>query len=411
VRTNLQFKLVLLGLVPVALFACTVLQAAERFTITIHNEGSLARPAETIVVPFAEVKKRLPGVMFDQVIVRDTKGKVVPSQVTAMRHSHKGPQEYDDLVFQHDFSATEKSAIFTVETVASPSPPLPSKVFARVVPERFDDFAWENDKVAHRAYGPGLELPTATKDQMTSSGIDLWAKKVPYLIVDRWYHKGHDGLHSDTGEGLDFYDVGTSRGVGGTGVWDGQKLSVSKNWRGWAVYANGPVRAIFDLSYEPWDAGNGVQVKEIKRFVVDAGRYLDEITSRFDFTPAPGSDGTITVAIGLNEHPSKASVAPAQDERGRWISLWEKYQAPEDGELGTGIIVAPEANFAGFARTQRPESLVLLKVKPGETVRYFAGGGWNKARDFTTAQQWNAYLSAWAARLAKPVRVELSGGS
>ena len=35
---------------------------------------------------------------------------------------------------------------------------------------------------------------------------------VPYLVMDRWYRKGHDGLHADTGEGLDFYEVGRNRG-------------------------------------------------------------------------------------------------------------------------------------------------------------------------------------------------------
>jgi len=396
-----------------ALSACCVSQAASRFDISVHNKSGAALPAHTVVLPFSEVKRMLPDVIFDQVIVRDARGTVISSQVTAMRHVHKGPQVYDDLLFQHDFAAGEKTAKFTVEAVANPGPPVTSKVFARVVPERYDDFAWENDKVAHRAYGPGLELPSATKDQMTSSGLDLWAKKVPYSIIDRWYHKGHDGLHTDTGEGLDFYEVGTTRGVGGSGIWDGQKLSVSKNWRTWNVYANGPVRAIFELGYEAWDAGNGVQVKETKRFVVDAGRYLDEVSSKFEFTPPAASDGTLTVAIGLTEHPSQGEVAASRNEKGRWIALWEKYKAPEDGELGTAVVLSSEARFAGFAHTQplpngRSESLVLVKVKPGETVRYLVGGAWNKARDITNAEQWNAYVSAWSERTGQSTVTEIS---
>ncbi len=31
------------------------------------------------------------------------------------------------------------------------------RVYGRFVRERFDDFAWENDRVAHRVYGPALE--------------------------------------------------------------------------------------------------------------------------------------------------------------------------------------------------------------------------------------------------------------
>ncbi|MBM0104766.1 DUF4861 family protein [Steroidobacter sp. S1-65] len=387
---------------------------ASKATIVLHNQGKLARTAETIVIPYAEVKKALPDVAFDQVIVRDAKGAVVTSQVTAMKHIHRGPAEYDDLIFQHDFAAGEQRAELTIETTEKPQPPFQSKVWVGYVPERHDDIAWENDLTAHRAYGPALELPSAKPDQMTSSGLDLWTKKVPYLVLDRWYRKGHDGLHADTGEGLDFYEVGRNRGVGGTGVWDGQQLSVSANWRKYHIYANGPVRAIFELSYEPWDAGKGVQVRETKRFIVDAGQQLDEIQSTFDFTPAPGSDGTVTVAVGVTEHPTKADVAVTRNEQGKFIALWEKYHDhPSHDELGSAIMLAPEVKLAGMARTTppakgRPDSLLLVKVKPGETIRYFAGGAWKPAGKITTAAAWNDYLTAKAARLAAPVRVEIN---
>jgi hypothetical protein len=392
---------------------CGALQAAERISVTLHNESRIARADETIVIPFAQVQRLLPNLAFDQVIVRDAKGNAVPSQVTALRHVHRGPAQYDDLIFQHTFAAGEQRAVVTIEASPTPQPPFASRVWAGHVPERHDDFAWENDLSAHRAYGPALELPSAAPDQMTSSGLDLWTKKVPYRVTDRWYRKGHDGLHSDTGEGLDFYEVGTNRGVGGTGVWDGQTLRTSRNWRRSHVYANGPIRAIFELSYDPWDAGNGVQVRETKRFHVDATQHLDEIHSTFDFTPAAGSDGTLTVAIGLTEHPSKADVATQRDEKGHWISLWEKYKDAGYGELGAAVLLAPEARFAGFARTQpqgngRPDTLLLAKVKPGETIRYLAGGAWKPAGHFASAAQWNAYVATKAAQLAVPVRVELA---
>ncbi len=398
---------------------------AAKATIVLHNDGKLARSAETIVIPFAAVKKALPDLIFDQVIVRDERGAVIPSQITAMKHIHKGPAEYDDLIFQRDFRANEQRLTVTIESTVTPQPPFATKVWAGYVPERWDDFAWENDLVAHRAYGPALAQPSAGKDRMTGSGIDLWTKKVPYLVADRWYRKGHDGLHTDTGEGLDFYEVGRARGVGGVGIWDGQQLAVSANWHTHHIYANGPVRAIFDLSYEPWDAGNGVIVTERKRFIVDAGQQLDEIRSTFDFTPAPGSDGTLTVAIGLTEHPAAADVQVRPDERGKLLSIWEKYKDdPSHDELGTGVVLAPEAKFSGFARTTpaakgrpakgrpangRPDSLLLAKVKPGETLRYFAGGAWKPAGKITTAADWHAYLTSQALRLANPIRVEING--
>jgi len=404
-------KLALAAFLASVLFAA---HAADTFTVTVANDLDLARPAETIVIPFGEVKAWLPGIVFDQVVVRDAAGRIIPAQITAFRHVHQGPPRYDDLVFQHDFAPGEKAATFTVEKSAQPVPPFPSQVYVRYIPERYDDVAWENDRIAHRIYGPGLELPSAGKDQQTSSGIDVWSKRVSYSIVDHWYHKGHDGLHTDTGEGLDMYDVNTCRGCGGTGIWDGRELHVSRNWRTEQVYANGPVRAVFELGYEPWDAGevgnigNGVMVSETKRFIVDAGHNLDEIDSTFTFKGSRQSGaGELTVAIGLTTHAGKAALTPSQDEGAKWMGLWEEYQEAGDGNLGTGIILAPGARFAGFKDTPH-DRLILVKVKSGETIRYLAGAGWNKSGDFSSPADWTAYLVAWSRRLASPLRVTLS---
>jgi len=46
-------------------------------------------------------------------------------------------------------------------------------------------------------------------------------------------------------------------------------------------------------------------------------------------------------------------------------------------------------------------------VRPGETVRYFAGGAWKPAGKIASAEAWNNYLTAKASRLATPVRVEI----
>ena len=386
-----------------ALLVCSALsaRAAEKIVVTVTNDLDIARPAEVIAVPFSEIQRLLPDMLFDHLVVKDATGAVIPAQGTNFQ-----PEEhhdyYRDLVFQHDFAAGEKSATFTIEKTATTVPPYPAKVFARYIPERFDDFAWENDRVGHRIYGQGLDTPAAGGSRMISSGVDVWSKRVRYLIVDRWYVKGH--YHTDTGEGLDMYDVGTNRGCGGTGVWDGQKLSVSHNWKIWKVLANGPIRAVFELTYEPWDAGSGVKVSETKRFTVDAGHNLDEIESTFDFAPAPGSDGELTIAIGLTKHPKLAAAAAAQDEKAAWIGLWEDFRNPMSGNLGTGVILAPAARLAGLAETPN-DRLILARVKTGETLRYAAGAGWAQSGDFATKDDWSAYLASWAKRLQSPIKI------
>ena len=383
--------------------------AAERLVVTVSHDLSIARPSETITVPWTEVNRALPGALLQHLAVKDAAGHVLAYQVTNIAPLAKDPDKkgvaYGELIFQYDFAAGEKSATFTVEQTDEVAPVFPVKAFARFVPERLDDFAWENDRIAHRIYGPALAAPSeppGAKEVLVTSGVDVWCKRVRYPIVDRWYNKGHDHYHTDEGEGLDMYAVGTSRGCGGTGVWDGTRLHVSRNFKTARVLANGPVRAVFELSYDTWAAG-GVFVSETKRFTVDAGHNLDCIESTFVFVGAP----EITVAIGLGKHGAAAGAVTRNTTAG-WLGLWEKYPKAAEAELGTGVVL-PSGLLAGFAEDEA-NHLALVKVRPGQTIRYHPGAGWTRSGDFTGEADWNDYLAACAARIAAPLTVTCGAG-
>ncbi len=385
-------------------------RGADRATITVTHNLDLARPAETIALSWAELAKALPGLQLQHLAVKDAAGRSLPYQVTNLDPEAKDPRNlgvaYGELLFQHDFAAGEKSATFTVERIADVAPPFPARVFARYVPERLDDFAWENDKIAHRTYGPALAAPDTAKrgkEVLVTSGLDIWCKRVSYPIVDRWYNKGHDHYHHDEGEGMDMYNVGTSRGAGGTGVWDGKQLFVGRNYTGWKVIANGPIRAIFELSYDAWTAGGAI-VSEVKRFTVDAGHNLDQIESTFTAWVGPKN---FTVAIGLNKNSGdrgqEAVATVTKNAAGGWLTQWEVQKT--NGSLGEAIIV-PDGppDFAEDGVNQ----LVLAKAVSGQPLRYYVGAGWSMAGEFTTQEAWNAYVAACAARLKSPLQITLT---
>jgi pectinesterase len=77
----------------------------------------------------------------------------------------------------------------------------------------------------------------------------------------------------DKGEGADFYDVGPTLGSGGTAVWARDTLWRAENFRSWKIIADGPIRAVFELRYDPWTA-DGRTVTEVKRIAIDAGQNL-----------------------------------------------------------------------------------------------------------------------------------------
>ena len=387
----------------VAVFAAALsVRAADKIVVTVANDLDIARPSEVIAIPFSQVQKLLPGVMIDHLVVKDWTGAVLPYQVTNFLPDEH-VDHYRNLLFQHNFAAGERTATFTIEKTEAPVPPFCTKVFARYVPERFDDFAWENDRIAHRIYGPGLDSPAAGRDRMISSGIDVWSKRVRYPIVNRWYLKGH--YHVDSGEGMDMYNTGRSRGCGGTGIWSDGRLHVSGNWAAWKVLANGPIRAVFDITYAPWGAGNGVRVAETKRFTVDAGHNLDRIESTFTIEGA----GTVTVGIGLNRSSADPGQDPkielTQDPGDKALVQWEAEKT--NGSIGEAIVVRPD-EFQGYAADES-NHLILVKAAAGRPVTYWAGAGWTKSGDFSSEADWKAYVKACAACANSPIRIASIG--
>jgi len=391
-----------------ALLAAPLAQGADQLRVTASHDLASARPSETITVAWPEVNRALPGALIQRLAVRDSAGRVLPHQVTNVAPLAKDPQgvgaAYGELIFQYSFAPGEKSATFTVEKTDELAPVFPTAVTARYVQERLDDFAWENDLVAHRTYGPALGAPApagVTKEVLASSGLDIWFKRVNYPVVDRWYNKGHDHYHKDEGEGMDMYNVGKSRGCGGTGVWDGKQLFTSHNYKSWQVLANGPVRAIFELSYDSWDAA-GTAVSEVKRFTVDAGHQFDRVESTFTFSGVP----QLTVAIGLNKTPADKGQSPqiavTRDQPKGTLLQW--VEQASNGAFGTAIVLPGATGF-----TEDPlNHLVLANVTPGKPLLYYVGAAWTRAGRIPSQDAWKARVAEVAARAANPVRVAIA---
>ena len=237
-------------------------------------------------------------------------------------------------------------------------PAAGTKAFARYVPERMDDIAWENDRIAHRIYGPALQH---NPREHSGSGIDVWVKSVRRPVVNEWYRGGR--YHEDHGTGLDFYEVGVSRGDGGLGVWDAGKLYVSKDWTEYKILDLGPDACGFQLAYAPWDA-NGRKVWEHRTMTLRAGSNLDRIESTLD----SDKPGDLVVGIGLAKREGKGGHVTEDKERGV-LSYW---QPPEkNGTIGVGVLVDPAA-VVGFDEDAL-NYLVLVKATAGKPFVYYAG--------------------------------------
>ena len=60
-----------------ALLALGSLTAAEKAVVTVTHTLDIARPSETITIPWAEVNKALPGALLQKIAVKDAQGRVL----------------------------------------------------------------------------------------------------------------------------------------------------------------------------------------------------------------------------------------------------------------------------------------------------------------------------------------------
>jgi hypothetical protein len=359
--------------------------------VKVQNPLGIARGAETITLTLAELRKHSPGLEAPKVVVVDAKKQPVLSQLI----DSDGDDVPDEIVFQTDLGAKE-SKTFTVEAGARPTYKADDfKVYGRFVRERHDDFAWENDRVAHRMYGPDLEI--WKKEPLTSSGIDVWVKRTKKLVVNDWYMT--DDYHRDNGDGADFYSVSKSRGCGGIAVFAGDKPAVSRNFVTSRVLAQGPLRVMFELGYAPFDVGGSLKVTETKRITLDAGRNFNRIASTFKVEG--GSPAKLDVGVGIGKH---ANTDLKTDKL--WARTWEKVK-DDDSSLGCAVVLP--AGTPASIRTSDLDTFVVAKATPGAPFVYYMGSDWSKRPGGAgDAAAWTKVLQDQARDIASPVKVTLA---
>ncbi len=383
-------KIRILTLVLIGSLSASCGAANSAVTVKATNKLALARSSQTIELSAKDLAP-LGEKDLTKIHVKDAAGKEVLCQAvdTDFDSLHKP----DIVIFQADFAASEAKTFTASAGAKLVYTKEQFKAHGRFVRERFDDFAWENDRIAHRTYGKALE--TWQGEPLTSSTIDIWSKRTPRMVIDEWYMA--DNYHADTGDGADFYSAGPSRGCGGNGLWAGDKLWVSKNFVDSHVLANGPIRIMFELVYEPFDV-NGVKVSEVKRISLDAGQQLD----RFQSTYKPDKPTALVTGIGLKKAGGEKKEFNA--ERG-WLAKWERMDK-NAGNQGLAVVVDPKL-IVKQTEDQRNQ-LVLVKVPQDNVVSYWAGFCWDKAGPCPDEQAWKTYVDQFAQGVQSPIEVTVS---
>lgn len=345
-------------------------------SVVVINSAAIDRKAEVVEVKVKPTSK---------FILKNNKGEEVSYQLV-----YNGQKEVTGFLFQADVKAGSKATYWM--KAGTPAPVTP-KTYGRFVPERKDDFAWENDFAAYRMYGPALAK------EYPSNGVDYWAKKTEDLIIDEFYTgelKQGQSYHRDRGHGLDFYKVAHTLGCGGIAPYAGDSLWIGNHFSSYKVLENGPLRTVFTLVYDSVKVENDFY-KETITITSNAGSLLNKAVVSFSGKPV-----NMQIVAGIFLHNGKGVLKQNVAEG---ILAYAEDAVSEFGEPSgrnyVGVFVPSKVNEG---KQKNAHAFLLKDYKTGTQFTYYFGGGWNKWK-FPTDKDWFNAVNDFAAKTEAPLKV------
>lgn len=383
----------------------------KAFRIAITNTSSEIRKDEIVELSTDVVKK------FKQkcFIITNMNGMQVPYQIT---YDHK-------LIFPVTVNP-KSSALYTI-SVGKPD------IFKKVVcgkhyPERVDDIAWENNRIAFRTYGPALQ-----KSGEKAYGCDIWVKCIAEPIVDFRYNLELSAqskaklaklnktdkkaarqfaesvsYHNDHGNGLDYYKVGPTLGAGTTALMNGDSIIYPYCYNSYKILDNGPLRFTVKLTYNPLIVGSNSNVIETRLISLDYGSQLNKVTVSYANLTKPSP-----ILTGIVIH------APSLDLQADAEAGYISYADPVDpvnGQIFVGAVFTNKLESAKpilFSAKEKAERdaeghvAAISHYTPATKYIYYAGAGWSKY-GFKDSTEWNRYVRTFAKHLKQPLKIKVA---
>jgi len=362
----------------------------NRMVIEVSNPSNVVHEKTTVEIAWADIVAKLPAIEPSKIVVAKAKsGTELAYQVVYL-----GEQKPQMLIFQVTLAPGESVEVSIKEGVPKLQPV--AKTFGRFVPERKDDFAWENDRVAFRMYGPALASDNP------SNGVDIWMKKTEKLIVDQFYNddlKNGKSYHVDHGEGLDCYKVGHALGAGGIAPFVNDTLWVGNHYITQKVLDNGPLRTTFRLTYNNLPVGRKTFSKDLT-VSLDAGSQLNRGVVSFD-----GDFTAMKVAAGIFLHQDPGNIKT--DIAAGFNAFGETATSDAGVPAGRNYVatVIPDGKMTGSLKQQN-HILAIAPYAKGDKFTYYFGGGWSQW-GFPTDEAWFDHVANFAVKLKNPLKVTI----
>lgn len=373
-------KKLFLLLAAAALAACQTDKAVE---VEVKNPTDVARNAETVELCWTKLSQSIAGLTPETVVVTNAEGEEIPSQVI-----YRGEAEPQSLIFQASVEGGE-TALFRVG--AGTRSEYEAQAFGRQVPERYDDYAWENNLCAYRLYGPALET---SPEKLITPGIDVWVKCTEKLVIDEWYAKGD--YHHNYGDGMDCYKVGRTLGGGASvPMVEGKFWPMEHNYATCQTLDNGPIRTSVKLVYVPWDV-NGTAVSLVKTITLDANQRFNRMENLYE-----GAFEELPIAAGFVRHDVKGT-----ESGENWLAMVEAVSDSKQPEVDGDIYQAVVLPGAVFNADLLGHSLAVKPVKSGEKMTYYSASGWSQG-GVENMEDWIETIKEQVAMIESPLEVTI----
>ena len=348
--------------------------------VTVTNDSELSRKAETVEIEFAELAGMSAKLTADNAVVLDSEGNQVPVQVYTERSG------MEKLIFQADVAAGA-TAVYTVTTGEREH--YDTLAYSRYVPERADDYAYENNLIAGRIYGPALEFPRTL-------GSDVWVKSTGRLIIDEWFEK--NDYHHNYGEGMDCYKVDATLGGGACAPYAGDRIIIGDNWATQERICNGPLRTKAVFTCKGFMVGNR-ECTVTRELTVDANSRFVKISTWFNCNA-----DSLPVVAGAVLHD-----VVSRTDGDHYIAFTEKASdssdPDRDGDISIGIVLDSAEQSLGTG-TMDGHAVIMSEATPGKRFDIWTASGWSQG-GVASAEDWAKTVKDFAYAQAHPLKVTL----
>ncbi len=371
--------------VKTAVAACAVAAVAiscgqTDHKIVVSNDLDLERVDETVEIPLASLE----GVPVESIVVLNATGEQVPYQV------YTAACGAEVLLFQATVGPNAKAVYRVVE--GEPEG-YATCAYSRYVPERFDDYAYENNVIAGRIYGPALESPR-------TYGADIWVKCTERLVIDEWFAK--EDYHHNYGEGMDCYKVDNTLGGGAWApVNSAFDVVIGDNYASYTHVCDGPIRTEAVFEYDAVDVdGQAVSAKRVMS--LDANSHFIKNVFTFSHEGEP-----LTFALAAVKHDVSAFSA-----KDNWVAFTEASSDTDDperdGDISIGLVYAPcaGADYTTLETIGANHTGIVEYGSPSDTYIGYTGTGWSQG-GIESAEAWKELVANFALTVLHPLKVEV----